>query len=105
MSAELDALWAMVKLSVCQSTKTGVPGLGGSAIKLFYSELYQRIAELGVRVLGRAGLCRDDVAGLPSEHFLGRAMQSLSLTIAAGTSQIQRNIISERILGMPKEKR
>ncbi len=105
ISAELDALWAMVKLSVCQSTKTGVPGLGGSAIKLFYSELYQRISELGVRVLGRAGLSRDDVAGLPSEHFLSRAMQSLSLTIAAGTSQIQRNIISERILGMPKEKR
>jgi alkylation response protein AidB-like acyl-CoA dehydrogenase len=105
ISAELDALWAMVKLSVCQSTKTGVPGLGGSAIKLFYSELYQRISELGVRVLGRAGLSREDVAGLPSEHFLSRAMQSLSLTIAAGTSQIQRNIISERILGMPKEKR
>jgi hypothetical protein len=105
MSAELDALWAMVKLSVCESTATGVPGLGGSAIKLFYSELYQRITELGMRVLGRAALSRDDVAGLPSEHFLGRAMQSLSLTIAAGTSQIQRNIISERILGLPKEKR
>ena len=103
MSAELDALWAMVKLSVCQSTKTGVPGLGGSAIKLYYSELYQRISELGIKILGRAGLSRDDVAGLPSERLLGRAMQSLSLTIAAGTSQIQRNIISERILGMPKE--
>jgi alkylation response protein AidB-like acyl-CoA dehydrogenase len=33
-----------------------------------------------------------------------RAMQSLSLTIAAGTSQVQRNIISERILGLPKER-
>jgi alkylation response protein AidB-like acyl-CoA dehydrogenase len=105
LSAELDALWAMVKLSVCQSTKTGVPGLGGSAVKLFYSELYQRISELGMRVLGRAALSRDDVAGMPSGEFLSRAMQSLSLTIAAGTSQIQRNIISERILGLPKERR
>ena len=47
----------------------------------------------------------EDVAGLPSQRFLGRALQSLSLTIAAGTSQIQRNIISERILGLPKERR
>jgi hypothetical protein len=104
-AAELDALWAMVKLSVSQASKTGVPGLGGSAIKLFYTELYQRVCELGMRILGRAALSREDVAGLPSGHILHRALQSLSLTIAAGTSQIQRNIISERILGLPKELR
>ncbi len=95
----------MVKLSVCESSKTGVPGLGGSAIKLFYTELYQRVAELSIRVLGRAGLSREDVGDLPSGYFLHRALQSLSLTIAAGTSQIQRNIISERVLGLPKELR
>jgi len=105
IAAELDALWAMVKLSVCQSSETGVPGIGGSAIKLFYTELYQRIGELGMRLLGRGVLSREDVAGLPSGEILNRAMQSLSLTIAAGTSQIQRNIISERILGLPKEPR
>ncbi len=105
VAAELDALWAMVKLSVCESSKTGVPGLGGSAIKLYYSELYQRVSELGMRVLGRANLSREDVAGLPSEMILGKELNSISLTIAAGTSQIQRNIISERILGMPKEPR
>jgi len=105
LAAELDALWAMVKLSVCQSSATGVPGLGGSAVKLFYTDLYKRVGELSMRLLGRAGLCREDVAGLPSGHFLHRAMQSLSLTIAAGTSQIQRNIIGERVLGLPKEPR
>jgi alkylation response protein AidB-like acyl-CoA dehydrogenase len=105
VSAELDALWAMVKLSVSRASQTGVPGLEGSAIKLYYTELYQRIAELGMRVLGRAALSREDVAELPSELVLSRALQSLSLTIAAGSSQIQRNIISERILGLPKEPR
>ena len=105
LSAELDALWAMVKLSVCQSSKTGVPGIGGSAIKLFYTELYQRICDLSMRLLGRANLAREDVGGLPSGKILQRVLQSISLTIAAGTSQIQRNIISERILGLPREPR
>jgi alkylation response protein AidB-like acyl-CoA dehydrogenase len=105
LAADLDALWAMVKLSVCQSSKTGVPGLGASAVKLFYSELTQRAAEIAQRVLGRAGLSRNDVGDLPVERFLKKSLQSLSLTIAAGTSQIQRNIISERVLGLPKERR
>jgi alkylation response protein AidB-like acyl-CoA dehydrogenase len=105
LSAELDALWAMVKLSASEAAKTGMPGLGASAIKLFYTELYQQIGELGVRLLGRAGLSRDDIDDLPCKKILSKAMQSLSLTIAAGTSQIQRNIISERILGLPKERR
>jgi alkylation response protein AidB-like acyl-CoA dehydrogenase len=103
--SELDALWAMVKLSVSESSDTGVPGVGASAVKLFYTELYQRIGELGMRVLGRAALCRSDVAGKPSHMFLHKALNSLSLTIAAGSSQIQRNIIGERILGLPKEVR
>jgi len=105
LSAELDALWAMVKLSASEAAKTGMPGLGASAIKLFYSELYQQIGELGMRLLGRAGLSREDIADMPSKMILSKAMQSLSLTIAAGTSQIQRNIISERILGLPKERK
>ena len=103
--AELDALWAMVKLSVSESNETGVPGVGASAVKLFYTELYQRIGELGMRVLGRAALSRSDVGGSPSHLFLRKALNSLSLTIAAGSSQIQRNIIGERILGLPKEVR
>ena len=105
LSAELDALWAMVKLSASEAAKTGMPGLGASAIKLFYTELYQQIGELGVRLLGRAGISREDIDGLPSKLILSKTMQSLSLTIAAGTSQIQRNIIAERILGLPKERR
>jgi alkylation response protein AidB-like acyl-CoA dehydrogenase len=105
LQAELDALWAMVKLSVSETAKTGVPGLGASAVKLFYTELYQRVCDLGMRVLGRAALSREDIGKLPSRSILYRALQAISLTIAAGTSQIQRNIISERILGLPRERR
>jgi alkylation response protein AidB-like acyl-CoA dehydrogenase len=105
LSADLDALWAMVKLSVCESSETGVPGLGGSAIKLFYTELYQRICDFAMHLLGRANLARDDVASLPNGQILHRVLQSISLSIAAGTSQIQRNIIAERILGLPRDPR
>ncbi len=104
LQAELDALWAMVKMGVSEISETGVPGLGGSAVKLLYAELDQRLGELAMRVLGRAGLCRDDVAGLPARRFLAAALKSINLTIAAGTSQIQRNIVAERILGLPKDR-
>jgi alkylation response protein AidB-like acyl-CoA dehydrogenase len=57
-----------------------------------------------MRLLGRAALAWDPVAGLPNARILLKAMQSISLTIAAGSSQIQRNIIGERILGLPKDR-
>jgi alkylation response protein AidB-like acyl-CoA dehydrogenase len=105
LAAELDAIWAMVKYTVSEAGKTGVPGPAGSCIKLHYSELKQRLGELSMRLLGRAALSREDVGGLPSAEILHQALQSLSLTIAAGSSQIQRNIIAERILRLPREPR
>jgi alkylation response protein AidB-like acyl-CoA dehydrogenase len=104
LAAELDALWNMLKLSISEAADTGVPGVGASAVKLYYTELYQRVTETGMRLLGRAALARDGVAGLPNDRILFKALQSLSLTIAAGSSQIQRNIIGERILGLPKDR-
>jgi alkylation response protein AidB-like acyl-CoA dehydrogenase len=103
LSGQLESLWAMVKLSVCEARESGVPGLGSSAIKLYYTDIYQRITELGVRLLGRAGLSRSDLGGLPSELFVSRHFNAISLAIAAGTSQIQKNIIGERVLGQQKE--
>jgi alkylation response protein AidB-like acyl-CoA dehydrogenase len=105
MAGELDALWAMVKYTVSEAGKTGVPGVGASCVKLVYTELKQRLGDLSLRVLGRAALSREDVGGLPVGELTHEALQSLSLTIAAGSSQIQRNIISERILGLPREPR
>ena len=104
-AAELDAIWAMVKYTVSEAGKTGVPGPAGSCIKLYYTDLKQRLGELSMRVLGRAALAREDLGGRPSGEIVHQALQSLSLTIAAGSSQIQRNIISERILGLPREPR
>jgi alkylation response protein AidB-like acyl-CoA dehydrogenase len=106
LKAELDALWAMLKLSIAEAAgnEGGMPGVGASAVKLFYTELYQRVTEVSMRLAGRAALSREDVQDFPNEQFVAKHMNSLSLTIAAGSSQIQRNIISERILGLPRER-
>jgi len=108
MGAELDALWALTRRTVSQAARSGVPGLGGSVFKLAFSELRQRQAQLGVDLLGAAGLALEDLQAPDGSGTLGNArlvemwVWSFSRTIAAGTSQIQRNIVAERILGLPK---
>jgi hypothetical protein len=102
LRAELDSLWALVKLSVSQASSSGVPSLSSSCIKLHYSDLWQRTADLASRVIGRAGLAATGIPGVSERAFGLAAVASISMGIAAGTSQIQRNIISERILGLPR---
>ncbi|MGH2728220.1 MAG: acyl-CoA dehydrogenase family protein [Actinomycetota bacterium] len=104
IAAELDALWALTRRNITQAERgTGVPGLGGSVFKLAYSEVRHRLGDLTMKLLDRAALSFEDVGGFPSGVHVERWFQSMSLSIAAGTSQIQRNIVGERILGLPKE--
>ncbi len=108
LGAELDALWALTKRNVSQAARSGVPGIGGSVFKLAFSELRQRLAELGMELAGSAGLSWEELPALDGAGPIGNAevvdtwVNSFSRTIAAGTSQIQRNIVAERILGLPK---
>jgi alkylation response protein AidB-like acyl-CoA dehydrogenase len=103
MAAELDALWALTKRNVTQASRAGVPGPGGSVLKLRLCEAAQELSDLALRVLGRAGLAMEDVGELPSGRFVEERLRSLGFTIGGGTSQIQRNIVAERLLGLPKE--
>jgi alkylation response protein AidB-like acyl-CoA dehydrogenase len=105
LQARMDALWAMTKRNLAQAERNGVPGVGGSVVKVYYSELFQQMTDVAMRLLDRAGLSRDDLGTLGSGSFVEERLRSTSFTIAAGTSQIQRNIIAERILGLPKEAR
>jgi alkylation response protein AidB-like acyl-CoA dehydrogenase len=102
MLAEVDALWRMTQLSIAEAQRTGVPPAYGSAVKLRYSELVQEIGDLFVRVLGRPALAGVTIGGADSAEVVHDYLWSLHTTIAAGTSQIQRNVIAERILGLPK---
>jgi alkylation response protein AidB-like acyl-CoA dehydrogenase len=83
-------------LRVAVNGEAGQPvGFFGSVVNLFWGELEKDTADLTARVLGPAGLVLDTE---PSHHLLeGRAG-----SIHSGTSEIQRNIIAERILGLPR---
>jgi alkylation response protein AidB-like acyl-CoA dehydrogenase len=105
LAADFDALWALTKRNVTQAQSgAGVPGLGGSVFKLHYSEARHRLGDLAMRLLGPARLSLGDLGGLDSGPHVRGWLHAMSITIAAGTSQIQRNIVGERILGLPKER-
>ncbi len=109
LRAELDALWALTRRNVSQAARTGVPGIGGTVFKLAYTETRQRLGEFSLGLLGRCGLAAtapeplDGGGPLPTATMVEDWLRGISLTIAAGTSQVQRNIVAERILGLPKE--
>jgi len=103
LAAELDALWSLTAWNVSEASRTSVPGPGSSVLKLRLSEAFQELSDVGMRVLGRAALTRDDVDGLRAGRLVHEYLRGLSLTIGGGTSQIQRNIVAERLLGLPKE--
>jgi alkylation response protein AidB-like acyl-CoA dehydrogenase len=80
-----------------------VPNMESSMSKMFGSETQQRLARRGINMLGLAGALRPGTPGAPlGGEFCTYYMSSVSLTIAAGTSEIQRNIIATRGLGLPR---
>lgn len=102
--AELDALWALTKRNISQAQRTGLVGPGGNVFKLAYAELRQRLGDIAMHLLDRASLSIDDIGQLPTNAHVHGRIHALSLGIAAGTSQVQRNIVAERILGLPKDR-
>jgi len=99
LEAEFRALWRLVQWNVSEAAErgahTGRPGVGGSVFKLRYSHARQQLYDTAAEILG------DTALDLDHPWTLDR-LSSLSYTIAAGTSQIQRTIVAERVLGLPK---
>ena len=107
LRAAFDALWALTKRNVSEAAQTGVPGIGGSVFKLSFSEHAQALGDLAMEMLDTAALCADpltrDGAPIGNAEQVHNWFKSINLTIAAGTSQVQRNIVAERILGLPED--
>jgi alkylation response protein AidB-like acyl-CoA dehydrogenase len=84
--------------AITQIMKTGIPGPEGSLMKLFWSELNQRMAETAIDMEGLAGQVSD---GDPWRYAF---LRSRANTIEAGTSEVLRNIVAERVLGLPRSR-
>lgn len=93
------------------------PGPDASIFKLYWSEYHRLVTELSVDLLGADALHIEgklpansfgtDSTGAPnsSGSWVGSFLNARAGTIYAGTSQVQRNIIGEMVLGLPKEPR
>ena len=95
-----------------QQLAAGQPGPEGSAAKLVFARLNQEISEFEVELTGADGLLYDDWTMRRPEgaNFFGRNpgfrfLRAKGNSIEGGTSEILRNIIAERVLGLPKEAR
>jgi alkylation response protein AidB-like acyl-CoA dehydrogenase len=98
--ASVASLRAMTYVGICHTMKSDTPGPRGSMLKLHYADLCKEVAALGMDILGADGLrgsSRWDTQGWAGNYFY-----SFSQSIGGGTSEIQRNIIGERVLGLPR---
>ncbi|WRZ93216.1 acyl-CoA dehydrogenase family protein [Streptomyces sp. NBC_01007] len=97
--AEAHAL-ACITLRTTLRQVSGVePGAGASVRKLVQTAHQQKVAELALELLGPEGaLCEG-----PGERAVHGFLLSRCLTIAGGTTQVQLNVVAERILGLPRD--
>ena len=102
----IEALVArMMSYRVVSMQNAGlIPNHEASMCKLFTSEMGQRIAALGMKLTGMYGTI---IGGAPQYSAAGRFgtgyIAAVSSTIAGGTSEIQRNIMAQRGLGLPRD--
>jgi alkylation response protein AidB-like acyl-CoA dehydrogenase len=91
---ELQALKLTNNRSLTTLMETGIPGPEGSGSKLHWSEQNQRLTKLAMEILG----------GEDDGYWRYQQLRSRGNTIEAGTSEILRNIIAERVLGLPRSR-
>jgi alkylation response protein AidB-like acyl-CoA dehydrogenase len=100
---DLQALRYTNYSSLTSLVKTGVPGPEGSVAKLHWSEANQRITKLALSIEGLSSQL-DGAGGVWDGYWQYEQLRSRGNTIEAGTSEILRNIIAERVVGLPKSR-
>ncbi|MDT0490569.1 acyl-CoA dehydrogenase [Streptomyces griseus] len=100
LAAEAHALACIGLRTTLQQVSGREPGAGASVRKLVQTLHQQKVAELTLELLGPAGAVDEPEAG---ERALHGFLMSRCLTIAGGTTQIQLNVVAERMLGLPRD--
>ncbi|MFI8994910.1 acyl-CoA dehydrogenase [Streptomyces sp. NPDC053542] len=99
LAAEAHALGCIGLRTTLQQVDGLEPGAGASIRKLVQTRHQQAVAELALELLGPAGA----VAEGAGERALHGFLMSRCLTIAGGTTQVQLNVVAERLLGLPRD--
>jgi alkylation response protein AidB-like acyl-CoA dehydrogenase len=82
----------------------GVPGPEGSTMKLLWSELDQRVKAAAIEILGPDSMVpQGDARAIDNGYWAYELLWSRAATIYAGSSEVQRNIIAQRVLGLPRQ--
>jgi len=100
---ELQALRYTNYRALTTLTKTGIPGPEGSISKLVWSEANQRLTKLALEILGSHAQLTDGT-GYSDGYWQYQQLRSRGNTIEAGTSEILRSIVAERVLGLPRSR-
>ncbi len=100
---ELQALRYTNIRSLSTLMKTGIPGPEGSASKLVWSENNQRLTKLALEILGSHAQLTDG-GGYQDGYWQYQQLRSRGNTIEAGSSEILRNIVAERVLDLPRSR-
>jgi alkylation response protein AidB-like acyl-CoA dehydrogenase len=104
LHVEVEALRLNNYRALTGLMKSGIPGPEGSLSKLIWSESMQRLGDLAVEILGPAGMLEKWEKNPRVNTWQFIHLRSRGHTIEAGTSEILRNIVAERVLGLPKHK-
>jgi alkylation response protein AidB-like acyl-CoA dehydrogenase len=89
--------------SISQYVRHGTPGPEGSILKLFWSEADQRLKETALELQGPyALLAKGSGRAYDNGRWHYELLWSRAATIYAGTSEVQRNILAQRVLGLPR---
>ena len=95
---ELEVFRLNTLRSLSRMTKGGTAGPEGSILKLYWSEMNQRLAQTALEVLGPEA----QQWGFDQGRWAYQYLRSRGNTIEAGTSEVQRNILAQRVLGLPR---
>jgi alkylation response protein AidB-like acyl-CoA dehydrogenase len=89
--------------TLTQLRRHGKPGPESSLVKLFWSEMSQRLHDVAMQVLGvRGQYWPGESRATARGRWLRSYLYYRAATIFAGTSEVQRNIIAQRVLGLPR---